>query len=307
MNNTCLSPAFLILCAVLAGYCQAEPSFTVHIDNQLKGSVYNQPITITYDQNGGPVTHVIQVNEVFTLRTISSLRDGSEIIFKGYGDLLSYTIQEARLSKADLINTWNNLKGEQKSCPLTLKVTSTGWFMPYQLVFTYTTQAPENSGPIRDLSSEEFGNPFMFFPGFQGSTLHTAITPDGFLSLQRNQWKKVLVPAGYVLPGTTAEDFSRSILGLPKQYDYSSLINAKTLMLSRWKEGQQNFKTTQFIKLMRQLILKATDILEQALIEKSVSSDWQEIEKKDEERGADAASSSSTHEMPAAEHTDTIV
>ena len=276
MNNISLKVISGLFCLLAIGsaYCMA-PTFDIHIDNQVVGNIYGQPLDITYDQFGGLVTHQIPVNKIVTIPSIDILKDNSSLTFRGTADVWGSLIREAHLTKAFLIQKWKEL-GQHG--PLLITITTPGWKMPYELVFTYSNEVPKNFVDIKRIEQKNIDNPFMNFPEITYNRLENVISVEEFLTIQPSNWKKVIAPARYVYGQTTAADFSRALLGLPEKYDWVSIISAKDLLLSRWKEGQENFKTTQFIKLMRRIVFHAKDILERRLQDTAPESGWVSLE-----------------------------
>ena len=262
-------------------YCIAL-TFKIYVDNQLSGRVYSQPLNVVVDRFGGPATHQIVPDQTFEIATSDYLKNDSSITFKGTDDVLGYWIRETSIAKSDLIEKWKEL-GQQG--PLTIKVTAVAWTFPYELAFTYSNQVPENMKTVEKLEELNFSNPFTNFPAINYNGLQNVISAEEFLKLRPSDWNKILSPAGYIYNQITAEDFSRSILGVPVKYDEVSIISAKDLLLAQWKAGKEEFKTQKFIKLMRDIILQAKDILERANAEhqtESPESGWVSLEADEE-------------------------
>ena len=276
MNSNYLKVISGIFCVMAIGsaFC-IRSNFDIYIDNQLVGNIYNQSLNITYNRFGGPATQEVVASQTLEIPSIDIIKDGSSITFRGSDGWWGSLIGEAHLTKAFLVEKWKEI-GQPGH--LVITITATGWKMPYELVFTYSNEVPEKIVPIGGLLQKNIDNPFINFPAVTHNGLQNVISVEEFLKIQPSDRKKVIAPAGYVYGQTTAEDFSRFILGLPEKYDWISLISAKDLLLSRWKEGQETFKTAQFIKLMRRIIFHAKDILERGLQDTSPESGWVSLE-----------------------------
>ena len=264
--------------------CSGGQSFTVYIDNQLTGSLFNQPIKVTYKSHGVDFSQIIYAGKTYTISTIENLDGRSTITIEGYGRIKQAIFGQTTVSKDFLVQEWNKL-GKDALSPLTItvtaKLTATSRGIPYyEPILSYGSEIPENVQPLPKEQELHASELLTVFPAIKNYGLQDSIAIVPFLDLPRTDWKKELVAGGVLVRATTAEDVSRYILGLGEHYSADEVLIASQTAIHQWsRRPEDNYATDRSKTTIRRLISKASDILQAALTEKNVGSGGEPIER----------------------------
>lgn len=260
--------SFLVLCNILLGSLlhAMGPNFTIIIENNLKGNVYNIPLEVqvilkkkTRESTGEKAVRVISAGSRMYI-DINSLDPYSKIVFSGYGTLGSRTVNKIAKFLPDLRHRWDLIKQTNQS-DLVIKISTKNVFPKYTLDIDYATILSKDHIEAKEALINH-NNALAAFGGITRWRLETVLDIDELLK-DDVEWRKELLPkTPLVQRATTVEDVYRYILGLRPQYTSADIQNAVNNLTLEWDEKQfGTVKEKEFAKDVLELVKQADKAL----------------------------------------------